>query len=222
MVSREITDQVKSKLFAEWLPDKPGGLEGLINMATDAALEVVGQLEAGGVTDDALPASGIAIGVAAEKIVPGQLVAYNGEGQLVAATGPGPSVEPSDSDDAGQSPDPSDFSTSDFDAMHEGLDHWHQHGPNAPDHEHQLGGHGSPPAAPAVDQTADYLCPQCSIKHKRDSVVGRRHAHLFYGGQPEIVHNATCPMATDGTLCTCGAAPKTGQQRAQDRRDPHA
>jgi len=43
MALREIQNQVKRQLFETWLPDKPGGLKGLINMAADAALAVLGE-----------------------------------------------------------------------------------------------------------------------------------------------------------------------------------
>lgn len=43
MASREITEAVKAKLLADWLPDKPGGLKGLVAMAADAALAVVAE-----------------------------------------------------------------------------------------------------------------------------------------------------------------------------------
>lgn len=46
MASKELQDKVKAKLFEAWLPDKSGGLKGLINMAADAAVEALAEIAA--------------------------------------------------------------------------------------------------------------------------------------------------------------------------------
>jgi hypothetical protein len=202
MASREITDKVKNKLFENWLPDKPGGLHGLIDMATEAALSVVadrvefleGELEA-----CVLPPTHarMTMGVAAEKIEPGQLVAYNGEGQLVLAQG---SELGDDSGDVNplDTPGACDCAAADLAG---GV-----HIEDCPAYQ-----------AP-VDQTR-YLCPQCAVTHQRDSGVGTRHAHLFYGGAATTVHLEHCPVLEDAeATCNCDAVVPGPGQRALDRR----
>ncbi|MCH8278857.1 MAG: ATP-binding cassette domain-containing protein [Proteobacteria bacterium] len=81
----------------------------------------------------------------------------------------------------------------------------------------------SPEPEVEVDQT-QYLCPQCGTNHKRVSAVGKRHAHLFYGGQPEVVHLEHCPQLEkvpddEKGPCNCNAVVPSAGQRAQDRRD---
>lgn len=38
-----LSETIKRKLFAEWLPDKPGGLRGLITMAAECATNATGE-----------------------------------------------------------------------------------------------------------------------------------------------------------------------------------
>lgn len=40
----ELAETIKRKLFAKWLPNKPGGLQGLINMAATCAEDACGEL----------------------------------------------------------------------------------------------------------------------------------------------------------------------------------
>ncbi len=169
MASKEIQDKIKHKLFEEWMPDKPGGLKGLVNMAADAALAVLGERV---------------------EFLEGELEAAMLESAL-AKYEPDTDLESeSDSDDANASRLLADTIA------------------NLPAQE------------PEVDQTK-YLCPQCAVTHQRDSAVGTRHAHLFYGGPAELVHLEHCPKLhnPDG-ICNCNAEMPSAAQRAQNRRDP--
>ncbi len=71
----------------------------------------------------------------------------------------------------------------------------------------------------SVDQTK-YRCPQCAVVHQRDSGVGARHAHLFYGGSPAVVHLEHCPVLEDAEngVCNCNAVPASAADRATERR----
>ncbi len=188
MASKEIQTQVKNKLFAEWMPDKPGGLKGLVNMAADAALAVLGErveflegeihaYENPGYEEGELPMLGIAV----EDIMTGMVCQHTSEGGIRAYLPPEPG---DDSDDANQPP------------------------PIIPP---------GPEDGP-IDQT-QYLCPQCATKHKRDSGIGAKHAHLFYGGQPAISHLEHCPVLKDDeAACNCNAVPADAANRAAERR----
>ena len=44
-----LLDSIKAKLFDRWLPDKPGGLKGLIELAAEVSLEAVLEVSQEGV-----------------------------------------------------------------------------------------------------------------------------------------------------------------------------
>ena len=170
MASKEVQDQVKKKLFEDWMPDKPGGLKGLVNMAADAALAVIAERA-----------------VVVEQKMRERVEFLEGELALALhfdELEPDTDLEPS--------PPPIDIT--------------------GPMMEVSL--------EPEVDQT-QYRCPQCDVTHRRDSDVGTRHAHLFYGGTPAVVHLELCPVLEDSeATCNCNAVPASADQRAADRR-PH-
>lgn len=192
MASREIQKQVKDKLLAEWLPDKPGGLKGLVNMAADAALAVLGErvefLE-GEVHAFENPGYeyGESIGEAAEEIKAGQLVAWNEDGKLELAVPLDPDTDLEPGDDAEDAAThPSGIKDSTMQAL----------------------------------EDSRYLCPQCAVVHQRDSGVGTRHAHLFYGGTPVLTHLEHCPKLGDPEdgVCNCNAEGLSVAERAGARR----
>ncbi len=182
MASKEIQDQVKKKLFEEWMPDKPGGLKGLINMAAEAALAVVGERV---------------------EFLEGELHAFENPGTeegdimtLVASE---------------------DIKAEDL----VWLDSERGLRVHLPDGECDcaaVGGDHIEDCPKFVDQT-QYRCPQCDVTHRRDSDVGTKHAHLFYGGTPAVVHLENCPVLEDPeATCNCNAIPASADQRAADRR----
>ncbi len=216
MASKEIQDQVKKKLFEDWMPDKPGGLKGLVNMAADAALAAIAERavvveqkmrERVEFLEDELEAA-----VERAKIEIDQ-EGMDSLGDLSQFVGPvGDPGDDSDDAEPCASVDPkSGLTCEDSEDDHDGS-HYAEN-----DQEESFTWDDQ---EPEVDQT-QYRCPQCDVTHRRDSDVGTRHAHLFYGGTPAVVHLELCPVLEDSeATCNCNAVPASADQRAADRR-PH-
>ena len=186
MASKEIQDKVKQKLFEEWMPDRPSGLKGLVNMAADAAMAVVGERVE--FLEGELEAANTSVTDMIEAL----------EQKLAIDESPEPD---DDSDDA----EPSGIPEGECDCG---------------DASGRLGmGQLHIEDCPKfVDQT-QYRCPQCAVTHKRDSAVGTRHAHLFYGGTPAVAHLEHCPVLKDEeATCNCNAAPPGPLERASAKR----
>ena len=205
----DVTHRIKGVILKEWEPRKDElGLKGLVDIAAKAATEAAEELSG-------QPAVATVITtemVAGEAIAPGQIIHVDDDG----------TARPVDREPTLESePESESDQPGGADALHEGLGEVHQHGPNAPAHEHDApmshgDGNGATPA-----NTEDYLCPQCATRHKRESVRGRRHAHLVDGGPPAVVHNTSCPMGKPepSGACTCGAGRLSPGERAGDRRE---
>ncbi len=246
MASKELQDRVKKKLFEQWLPEKPGGLKGLINMAADAALEVVGKVELYQEEIDSLGDLSSVLGPVAQE----QLVNLDQKITVWVHTNSKDTIQgmrdwlfmfrkecgieqPSTLSLAITNSEPDDASNDAAERCQSTSNGFDCVGSTAHDGKHTSEGDADGiryewtddgadvRIPPLVDQT-QYRCPQCHVMHQRDSGVGARHAHLFYGDQPAVVHLEHCPVLKDPeAVCNCNAVQPSGAQRAQDRRDPH-